>query len=467
MTLRPTRNVSLTPELEAFIAECMASGDYGNASEVVRCALKLLRDHDEPGGAVSWPVAGGECGELIRQRNWSRTSLGQIEKWSAPLRTTVSNIVNSPVPKVLMWGSDHVMIYNDGYREIAGGNHPRALGGTVPGIWPEIWDWNRAILERGFTGEVVSYRDQPMVLHRNGKPEHVVFDLFYTPVYEDDGRVGGVMCTVVENTQRAAAEHAMARSEAELRRVTDALPMLVSYLDQDHVYRFANAAYGEWFGVDVSDVIGKPMQEVVGAAIYESRRSSLERAFGGETFSVETTLPYPSGEMRRVEVRYVPRVDADGSVPGIHILGIDINDRAEREAAVSTSNRRFRTAMDAMHGVLWTNSPDGRMKGEQPGWAALTGQTQEEYGEYGWADAVHPDDREASVANWNAAVAAKSMFVFEHRVRRYDGAWRTFVIRALPILDQAGEITEWVGVHTDITHQRAAEATLREQSTLR
>ncbi|MDP9096763.1 MAG: response regulator, partial [Pseudomonadota bacterium] len=99
-----------------------------------------------------------------------------------------------------------------------------------------------------------------------------------------------------------------------------------------------------------------------------------------------------------------------------------------------------------------------------PGWAALTGQSEAEYHGFGWADAVHPDDVGPTLAAWSKAVAARSMFVFEHRVLRYCGSWRNCAIRALPILTEAGEILEWVGVHTDITHQRAAEATLREQA---
>ena len=342
MTNRQSRNVSLTPELETFIADRLASGDYANASEVVRAGLRALRDGpSSPQRPLpkDWPAGGGECGALIRERDWSRTVLGSAETWSPEMRATVSNIVNSPIPQVLMWGPHHVMLYNDAYREIAHAHHPRALGGTVPEIWPEIWDWNRAVLEAGFRGEPSSFRDQPMVLRRDGRAEAFTFDLFYTPVYEADGRVGGVKCTVLDNSARAEAERRLA-----------------------------------------------------------------------------------------------------------------------------ASNRRFRTAMDAVHGVLWTNSADGRMVGEQPGWAALTGQTPEEYEGFGWAKAVHPDDAVDSVATWNAAVAARAMYVHEHRVRHHGGAWRVFAIRALPILDEAGGIVEWVGVHTDITHQRAAEAALRAQA---
>jgi PAS domain S-box-containing protein len=118
----------------------------------------------------------------------------------------------------------------------------------------------------------------------------------------------------------------------------------------------------------------------------------------------------------------------------------------------------------AVRGVLWTNDAQGRMSGPQPGWSALTGQDEAARAGFGWADAVHPDDRADSVARWQEAVAARATFVHEHRVRRHDGIWRTFAIRAVPVQDADGTIREWVGVHTDITEQRAAEAELRDSN---
>ncbi|MBO9187978.1 PAS domain-containing protein [Rhizobium sp. L80/93] len=467
MAQRQSRNVSLTPELEGFINDSLATGDYANASEVVRAALCSLR----AAGAVApspigkpWLIDGGECGELIRSKDWSKSLAGSIDGWSAAMRTTVANIVNSPVAKVLMWGPHHVMIYNDTYREIAGERHPMALGTPVSAAFPEVWDWNRPILEAGLRGETVSHRDQPIVFNRAHGPETLYLDLFYTPVYDGDGDVGGVMCTIVDTSARVLAEARLADREAELRRVTDAVPMLISYVDRDHVYRFANGAYRDWFGAEPETMIGHHVRDVIGQIAYEERRESIVRALAGEAIVSETELPHSDGGVRQVEVRYVPHIEPDGSVPGVHILGIDVQERAQREAALAASNGRFRTAMDAVHGVLWTNSADGRMIGEQHGWATLTGQTPEEYQGYGWSSAVHPGDVAATVEAWQAAVAAKSMFVHEHRVMRHDGAWREYAIRGLPILDTAGEIIEWVGVHTDITHQRAAEAALREQA---
>ncbi|MGF3022934.1 ATP-binding protein [Methylobacterium aquaticum] len=139
-------------------------------------------------------------------------------------------------------------------------------------------------------------------------------------------------------------------------------------------------------------------------------------------------------------------------------------DNARLFASVRREQDRFAAAVQAVRGVLWTNGPDGRMTGEQPAWAALTGQGPEQYAGYGWAEAVHPEDRAASIATWNAAVAERRRYTHEHRVRRHDGVYRTFAIQAVPVLDSDGAIREWVGVHSDITEQRAAEAALRESN---
>ncbi|MFC3123740.1 PAS domain-containing protein [Pseudoroseomonas globiformis] len=463
----PNRSVPilpLTPEMEESLARLLAEGVHNSAAEAVAAGLHALRRQGHADRPAEWPPGGGECGALIRAHDWASTPLGSVTGWSNALRITVCNVVNSPIPKVLMWGPDHIMLYNDAYREIAGGYHPRAMGGTVPGIWPEIWEWNRVILERGFRGEVISYRDQPMTLRRHGRPEEVMFDLFYTPVYEADGCIGGVMCTVLENTEKVEAQRALAAREAELRALADALPILVSKLDRDHVYRFVNGLYEEWFGVPAEAIVGRPMREVTGDAFYQERRPFIERALAGEPCAAEVDIPRADGTRRRCEIRYLPSRDGRGAVDGIQVLAIDVDARARRELAQHTDNRRFRAAMDAVHGVLWTIGPDGRMRGEQPGWAALTGQGMAEYQDFGWTRAVHPRDVRGTMLAWEQAVASGSMFVFEHRLRHRGGDWRSFAIRALPIAGSDGTVEEWVGVHTDITEQRAAEAALRRQA---
>ena len=145
------------------------------------------------------------------------------------------------------------------------------------------------------------------------------------------------------------------------------------------------------------------------------------------------------------------------------MLAIAIDQR-RIQAELAASEGRFRAAIEAVRGVLWTNDAQGRMVGPQPGWAAITGQSFDEYQGFGWARAVHPEDAEPSIAAWNETVAARKTFVFEHRVRARVGTYHHYAIRAVPVLNADGSIREWVGVHTDITAQREAEAELRESN---
>lgn len=133
----------------------------------------------------------------------------------------------------------------------------------------------------------------------------------------------------------------------------------------------------------------------------------------------------------------------------------DVTDRHLVIDRLGASEQRFKAAVAAIEGVLWTNSAVGEMIGEQSGWAALTGQAYDEYQGYGWSTAIHPEDAQPTVDAWQAAVASKTTFEFEHRVRRHDGHWRLCAVRAVPIVDESGAVVEWVGVHRDITDTRA------------
>ena len=137
-------------------------------------------------------------------------------------------------------------------------------------------------------------------------------------------------------------------------------------------------------------------------------------------------------------------------------------DIQQRQTALRASEARFRAAVRAVNGVIWTNDESGRMNGQQLAWQSLTGQSEAEYTGFGWAAAVHPDDAAPTVQAWHAAVRQRSTFVFEHRLRVLGGGYRLFAIRAIPVMNGDATIEEWVGVHTDITDEREAKAALAE-----
>ena len=141
---------------------------------------------------------------------------------------------------------------------------------------------------------------------------------------------------------------------------------------------------------------------------------------------------------------------------------LDITERKEAEARLAASEHRFKAALLATTGIIWTHSPEGRAVGEQTSWSAFTGQSSDELAGMGWLEAIHPDDVESTLDAWRRALASSDTLATVQRVRRHDGVYRTFSVRAVPVTGERGEIREWVGVHTDITEQRRAEEHVRE-----
>jgi PAS domain S-box-containing protein len=159
---------------------------------------------------------------------------------------------------------------------------------------------------------------------------------------------------------------------------------------------------------------------------------------------------------RWFQVQVVPTAD--------HLLlyFYDITQRRQFEQAVRHSEERFRAAVEAVGDIIWTNTAEGEMQGEQPYWAEFTGQSPEQYSGLGWAQAVHPEDAPATLQAWNEAVRQRRMMSVEHRLRRRDGVYRLFSVRAVPVFNDDQGLREWVGVHTDITERRQREAERQE-----
>ena len=164
----------------------------------------------------------------IRAFDWSRTELGAIEHWSASLRSAVQLLLASPLPMVMLWGRQGFMIYNDAYAEFAGGRHPYLLGCAVELGWPEVAEFNRHVLDVCLTGGTLSYRSKELVLLRDGKPEDVWMDLYYSPVPDDDQAPAGVLAIVVETTELVLTERARQEAERSYRAVNERIQLALS-----------------------------------------------------------------------------------------------------------------------------------------------------------------------------------------------------------------------------------------------
>jgi two-component sensor histidine kinase len=194
------------------------------------CRVNKVQNAQSPGrDGKSFPflLGGGQLGSLIRSFDWATTSLGPLAQWPQSLKTITQMLLLSPVPIVLLWGEDGVMIYNDAYSVFAGARHPGLLGSKVREGWPEVADFNDNVMKVGLAGGTLAYRDQELTLYRHGHPEQVWMNLDYSPVLDESGEPAGVVAIVVETSQRVLAERHLELVANELNhRVKNNLAMI-------------------------------------------------------------------------------------------------------------------------------------------------------------------------------------------------------------------------------------------------
>lgn len=137
--------------------------------------------------------------------------------------------------------------------------------------------------------------------------------------------------------------------------------------------------------------------------------------------------------------------------------------RTGRQDALRALQERYQSLVLAIGQLTWIARNPGIATTDDDGhdWRVFTGQSWDESRDDGWQDAIHSEDRARVAVAWATALAARSAYEIEYRVRRFDGVYRWLLVRGVPSLEADGSVREWVGIATDITDRRTAEETLR------
>jgi PAS domain S-box-containing protein len=177
-------------------------------------------------------AGGGELGELTGRRDWSATPLGPVEGWPRALRTCVRIMLTSRQPMFIWWGDELINLYNDAYRTIVGGKHPVALGQPASVVWREIWDSVGPRAASAMQQNEGTYDEALLlIMHRYGYPEETYYTFSYSPVPNDEGGTGGILCANTDDTQRIIGERRLAllrelaAGAGEARTVRDAFAL--------------------------------------------------------------------------------------------------------------------------------------------------------------------------------------------------------------------------------------------------
>ncbi|MGX4640877.1 sensor histidine kinase [Massilia sp. SYSU DXS3249] len=194
----------------------------------------------------------------------------------------------------------------------------------------------------------------------------------------------------------------------------------------------------------------------------------LRRALAGESVEIPA-IRYDvvelsgTGRARWVTARAHPIKDSEGKVLEVMLMHEDITDRLAAESALRAREQRFRSLVMATSQTVWSTAPDGRVLEDSPSWRGVTGQSYEEWKEYGWLDAVHPDDRENARQVWLDCTANRRVYETAYRLRQTDGSYRWTAVKGVPIEDADGSVREWIGSNKDIHDIVMAQAELSQR----
>ncbi len=246
---------------------------------------------------------GGEMGEIIRSIDWSSSPIGNYDQWPQSLKAALSIVLNTPFAMSIAWGKDFIQLYNDSYRPILGATkHPHAMGDSIRNTFKEIWHIIGPMYEGVMSGKAVGFPNFMLPLDRNGYIEECYFDFSYSPIFLDNGHVGGILTTVIETTEKINALKKLEESKQQLQFAIDAAELATwDYYPLTNTFT-ANKRYQEWFGLragegnsnglSIAAIVDKDRQR-----ISEALSKVLEHSSGGR-FNMEYTIQPPFRKRR-------------------------------------------------------------------------------------------------------------------------------------------------------------------------
>jgi PAS domain S-box-containing protein len=291
------------------------------------------------------------------------------------------------------------------------------------------------------------------------------YSIYATPLRNESDDIYAVMAVAHNVTERKQAEELLREKEEQFRRIFEDGPLGISIVGLNGSIIEANAKLCEMLGYSEQELKELTYNDITHPDDINSNIAPVQQLFAGEgsSYQVEKRYLTKSGEsMWGLLTATILRNEEGQPLYGIGIIE-DIRQRKQAEEKLRASENLYRYLADAMPQMVWSTDANGAHFYYNQGWYEYTGLSEEESLDFGFTNALHPEDKERTLQRWQRAWRDGESYEIEYRFySRSQDEYRWFLGRAMPIQDAAGNIVQWVGTCTDIEIQKRAEATLQK-----
>lgn len=412
---------------------------------------------------------GGEMGELIRKKDWSKTALGDPSQWPQSLCTMVAVMLDNPFGMYIAWGSEYTQLYNDGYRPILGATkHPQALGISTRETFSEIWHIIGSMFDGVMKGKAVGFPDFMLPLNRNGFVEECYFDFSYSPIRKNDGEVGGVLVTVIETTNKKKAEESLKESNERFRSTMKQAPVGMAILrGPQYIVEMANDAYMQLIDKTQEEFIGKPLFDTL-PEVKEAVHSLLDSVLNTGVPYHGNEVPIPVNRYGKQDVFYFdflyhPLKEEDGKISGVIVAVTEVTEKVESRKTVEESKRLYETITQNTPDLIYVFDLNYRFTYANEALLKMWGRT--------WEDSIGKGMLELGYEPWHAEmhtreidqiVATKKPVRGEVSFPHATLGMRIYDYIFAPIIDKDGKVAAIAGTTRDITPQVEARKLIEE-----
>jgi PAS domain S-box-containing protein len=266
--------------------------------------------------------------------------------------------IQAPVAIVVYKGSSFVVdIINEKALEMWGKTYKQVINKPLFEISPELRQSQEPLLTSVYiTGKPFAGTEVPAQYKRDGKLYEGFFNFIVQPVHNLEGTIVGITQIGTDITQEVIARRKIEESERALydsnelfRLISNSIPALVFYIDENMRYKNVNAAFSQWFDIEPEMVIGKTVKAFVGDAAWKIIKPHLENAYDGSVSEFEAEIPYRHGGLKWVRPVYIPHKDRDGKVLGVIVMITDISSSKMHEMSL----RKYREIFETVEVSLW------------------------------------------------------------------------------------------------------------------